>query len=109
MMLISYQYSLNIYMSKLVLLIMDKTLENLISSLAGLVIGYSIAEGYKQFVSHSAKKSWEDDIGIHHGEAGIALFGAGSVSSAFLYVEENQKALNASLFATGSWCWTCHP
>ena len=80
---------------------MDKVAENLINGLAGLAAGYIAAEGYKQFVSHSAKKSWEHDIGIHHGEAGIALFGAGSVSSAFLNGEENQKALNASLFATG--------
>ena len=77
---------LNLYYS-----IMDKVLENLITSLAGLAIGYSIAEGYKQFVSHSAKKSWEDDIGIHHGEAGIALFGAGSVSSAFLHGEKIKR------------------
>ena len=48
---------------------MDKVAENLISGLAGLAAGYIAAEGYKQFVSHSAKKSWEDDIGIHHGEA----------------------------------------
>ena len=46
---------------------MDKVAENLISGLAGLAAGYIAAEGYKQFVSHSAKKSWEDDIGIHHG------------------------------------------
>ena len=57
---------------------MDKVAENLISGLAGLAAGYIVAEGYKQLVSTSAKKSWEDDIGIHHGEAGIALFGAGS-------------------------------
>ena len=80
---------------------MDKVAENLITGLAGLAAGYIVAEGYKQLVSTSAKKSWERDVGIHHGEAGIALFGAGSVSSAFLYSEENQKALNAPLFATG--------
>ena len=80
---------------------MDKNAENLITSLAGLATGYIIAEGYKQLVSTSAKKSWERDIGIHHGEAGIALFGTGSASSAFLYGEENQKALNASLFTAG--------
>ena len=57
---------MNIYMSKLVLGIMDKVAENLISGLAGLAAGYIAAEGYKQFVSNSAKKSWEDDIGIHH-------------------------------------------
>ena len=70
-------------------------------SLAGLTTSYIIAEGYKQLVSTSVKKSWERDIGIHHGEFGIALFGARSASSAFLYGKENQKALNASLFAIG--------
>ena len=43
---------------------MDKVAENLISGLAGLAAGYIVAEGYKQLVSTSAKKSWEDDIGI---------------------------------------------
>ena len=38
---------------------MDKVAENLITGLAGLVAGYIIAEGYKQFVSPSTKKSWE--------------------------------------------------
>ena len=80
---------------------MDKVAENLISGLAGLAAGYIVAEGYKQLVSTSAKKSWERDIGIHHGESGIVLLGAGSASSAFLYGEENQKALNASLFTAG--------
>ena len=47
------------------------------------------------------KNLGNDDVGIHHGEAGIALFGAGTISSAFSYGEKNQKALNASLFAIG--------
>ena len=80
---------------------MDKVVENLITSLAGLAIGYSIAEGYKRFVSPAAKKSWERDVGMHHGEAGMVLFGAGSASSAFAHTKKNQKTLNASLFATG--------
>ena len=64
---------------------MDKVAENLISGLAGLAAGYIVAEGYKQLVSTSEKKSWERDVGIHHGEAGIALLGAGSASSAFCH------------------------
>ena len=80
---------------------MDKVAENLISGLAGLAAGYIVAEGYKQLVSTSEKKSWERDVRIHHGEAGIALLGAGSASSAFLNGKENQKALNASLFTAG--------
>ena len=75
--------------------------ENLITGLAGLVAGYIIAEGYKRYVSPSTKKSWERDVRMHHGEAGIALFGAGTTSSAFSYAKKNQKALNASLFAIG--------
>ncbi len=80
---------------------MDKVIENLITSIAGLGSGYIVAEAYKQFVPPSTKKSWERDVGIHHGEAGIALLGAGSASSAFLNGKENQKALNASLFTAG--------
>ena len=80
---------------------MDKVAENLITGLTGLATGYIIAEGYKQLISTSAKKSWERDVGIHHGEAGIALFGAGSTSSIFFSGKENQKALNASLFTAG--------
>ena len=49
---------------------MDKVAENLISGLAGLAAGYIVAEGYKQLVSTSEKKSWERDVRIHHGESG---------------------------------------
>ena len=41
---------------------MDKVAENLISGLAGLAAGYIVAEGYKQLVSTSEKKSWECDV-----------------------------------------------
>ena len=78
---------------------MDKVIENLITSIAGLGSGYIVAEAYKQFVPPSTKKSWEHDVGIHHGEAGIILLGVGIISSLLSYSEKNQKALNTSLFA----------
>lgn len=58
----------------------------MVSVLSAIVGGYLIAETYKILTTPSEKRSWENYVKMHHGEAGIlmALAGVATKSPAMI-------------------------